>query len=212
MATTKEGLKEIELNEETGLPADRFCRVDVIAKLFGLSVRRCHELTQEGILPTIPAPKGGPGRARCYDVFPTVQKYVAYLSQRAFHRRGPTDREAELKAQKLEADIALKESQAELHRLKTAIAAGEYISIEEVKLDYARFFVSLKKFSMAIPARVVGMLAGQLDPLEARRMEKELSSEMAALLDSFVVAGVTPEDAEKKPRQKSGKGAKDGGS
>ena len=207
-AETKEELKPVELDEETGLPAARYCRVEVLAKLFGLSVRRCHELTQEGILPTIAAPKGGPGRARCYDLVPTVQKYVAYLSQKAFHKRGPSDREAELKTQKLEADIALKESQGELHRLKTAIAAGEYISIEEVKLDYARFFVSLKKFSMSIPARTVGMLSGQLDPLEARKMEKELSAEIAALLDSFVVAGVTPKDA-KEAKPKAGKGAKD---
>jgi len=235
MATTeKKELIAVELDEATGLPAARYCRVDVVAKLFGLSVRRCHELTQEGIIPTIAAPKGGPGRARCYDLVPTIQKYVEYLSQKAFHKRGPTDREAELKTQKLEADIALKESQGELHRLKTAIAAGEYISIEEVKLDYARFFVSLKKFSMSIPSRTVGMIAGQLDPLEARRMEKELSAEIAALLDSFVVAGVTQKEAkaaasknakeakeaqegkEAKPaktaKPKASKGAKDAGS
>lgn len=39
----------------------------------------------------------------------------------------------------MQADIALKESQGELHRLKTEIAAGQYISVEEVKLDYAKF-------------------------------------------------------------------------
>lgn len=47
--------------------------------------------------------------------------------------------EAELKEQKLKAEIALKESQGELHRLRTAIAAGEYISIEEARADYTKF-------------------------------------------------------------------------
>ena len=38
-----------------------------------------------------------------------------------------------MKEQKLRAEVALKESQGELHRLRTEIAAGKYISIEEVK-------------------------------------------------------------------------------
>jgi hypothetical protein len=95
----------------------------------------------------------------------------------------------------MQADIALKESQGELHRLKTAIAAGDYISIEEVKIDYAKFFVVFKKFAMSLPARVSGMLAGQLEPLESRRVEKEISSEISSLLNSFVVAGIVePKD------------------
>ena len=84
----------------------------------------------------------------------------------------------------------MKESQGELHRLKTQIAAGEYISIEEVKIDYAKFFLVFKKFAMSIPARICGLVSGQLEPIEARRIEKEMSGEIAALLNSFVVAGV----------------------
>jgi hypothetical protein len=102
----------------------------------------------------------------------------------------------ELREQKMQADIALKESQGELHRLKTSIAAGDYISIEEVCLDYAKFFVVFKKFAMSLPARVSGMLSGQLEPLEARRIEKEISSEISSLLNSFVIAGIVePKDA-----------------
>ena len=98
----------------------------------------------------------------------------------------------------MQADIALKESQGELHRLKTEIAAGQYISVEEVKLDYAKFFVVFKKFAMSIPARVTGMLSGQMEPSELRRCEKEIAAEVNRLLGAFVIAGIVgPEDVKK---------------
>lgn len=91
----------------------------------------------------------------------------------------------------MKAEIALKESQGELHRLKTDIAAGKYISVEEVQLDYTRFFVTFKKFAMSLPSRLTGIVSGYMEPLEARRIEKSLQSEVQKLLEAFVVAGTT---------------------
>ena len=89
------------------------------------------------------------------------------------------------------AEIALKESQGELHRLRTDIAAGKYISVEEVILDYTRFFVTFKNFAMAIPARVADMINGYAEPVEVRRIEKAIQGEIRRILTAFVVAGVT---------------------
>ena len=108
----------------------------------------------------------------------------------------------ELKEQKLQAEIALKESQGEMHRLKTEIASGKYIDIEEVKMDYVRFFTSFKKFALSLPSRLTGRIIGHCDPLELRAVEKDLNSEVIRLMDGFVVAGCTHEELEKK---KSGK-------
>ena len=180
---------------ETGEVKGNFYRTEVIAQLFGVSVRRIQQLTQEGIISTTEVIEDG-RKQRRYDLVPTIQKYVKYLSDKAYGKQGRTEKEMELREQKMQADIALKESQGELHRLKTSIAAGDYISIEEVKLDYAKFFVVFKKFAMSLPARVSGMLSGQLEPLEARRIEKEVSSEISSLLNSFVIAGIVePKDA-----------------
>ena len=74
--------------------------MEVVADLFGVSVRRIQQLTQEGVLPTTDTPDG-----RRYDLVPTVQKYTAYLSDKAYGR-SKTDKEAELKEQKLRAEIA----------------------------------------------------------------------------------------------------------
>ncbi|MCD8366330.1 MAG: hypothetical protein LUC83_11170 [Clostridiales bacterium] len=169
---------------------ENLVRVEKIAKLFGVTVRRIQQITQEGIIETVETVDEKGRSCRRYDLYSTIQQYVQYLSDRAYGKAHRTDKEIELREQKLEADIALKESQGELHRLKTSIAAGDYISVEEVRLDYAKFFVVFKKFAMSLPTRISSMLSGSLEPLEARRIEKEVSGEIADLLNSFVVAGV----------------------
>lgn len=160
-------------------------RVEIIAQLFGVTVRRIQQLTQEGVLPTTETTEG-----RRYDLVPTIQKYVQYLSDKAYGKNR-SEKETELREQKMKAEIALKESQGELHRLRTEIAAGKYISIEEVTLDYTRFFVTFKKFAMSLPSRLTGIISGYVEPLESRRIEKDLTGEVQRLLEAFVVAGVT---------------------
>lgn len=160
-------------------------RVEIIAQLFGVTVRRIQQLTQEGVLPTTETSEG-----RRYDLVPTIQKYVQYLSDKAYGKNR-SEKETELREQKMKAEIALKESQGELHRLRTEIAAGKYISIEEVTLDYTRFFVTFKKFAMSLPSRLTGIISGYVEPLESRRIEKDLTGEVQRLLEAFVVAGVT---------------------
>ena len=159
-----------------------FYRVEVIASLFGVTVRRVQQLTQEGIISTTKTKEGNR-----YELAPTIQRYVKYLSDKAYGK-SKSEKEAELREQKLQAEIALKESQGEMHRLKTEIASGKYIDIEEVKMDYSRFFVSFKKFALSL--------------MEIRSIEKDLNAEIIRLLNSFVVAGCTPEEMEKKKRGK----------
>lgn len=162
-----------------------YYRVEIIAQLFGVTVRRIQQLTQEGILPTTETVEG-----RRYDLVPTIQKYVKYLSDKAYGKNR-SEKELELREQKMKAEIALKESQGELHRLRTDIAAGKYIAVEEVTLDYQRFFATFKKFAMSLPSRLVDIISTRIDPLEARRTEKALQQEVQNLLTAFVVAGVT---------------------
>lgn len=164
-----------------------YYKVDVIANLFGVSVRRVQQLTQEGIIQTVQTSQG-----RRYELAPTIQKYIQYLSDKAYGK-SKSETEAKLREQKLRAEVALKESQGELHRLRTEIAAGNYISVEEVKVDYSRFFISFKKFAMSIPSKLAGRLAGFVDPVEVRQIENELQKEVTKLLRSFVVAATVEE-------------------
>lgn len=165
-----------------------FVRIEVIAKIFDLTARRIQQLTQDGTLNTVQTPEG-----RRYDLVPTMQKYYQFLSDKA-KGKAKNETEDKLKMQKLKADIALKESQGELHRLKTDIAAGKYISVEEIKMDYDRFFVSFKKFAMTIPNRLAGRLNGFVEPVEVRRLEQDMQKDVAKLLGSFVLSAVVDDD------------------
>lgn len=174
-------------------------RVEAIAKLFGLSVRRIQQLTQEGILPTTET-KIGSRVSRQYDLVPTIQRYANYLQDKAAGRAA-TQSEEELKMKKLEAEISLKESQAELHQLKTAISTGQYISVEEVQIDYDKFFTTFKKFALNLPTRIIGLVSGQLEPVESRRLEKEITQEVSGMLEAFVVAGTEGKPVEVKKKR-----------
>lgn len=177
-----------------------YYKTEVIANLFGVSVRRIQQLTQDGVIATVQTKQG-----RRYELAPTIQRYIKYLSDKAYGK-SRSETEAKLKEQKLRAEIALKESQGELHKLRTDIAAGNYISVEEVKIDYSRFFVSFKKFAMSIPSKLAGRLSGFIDPVEVRQIENELQKEVTKLLKSFVVSAVIEERQPVKEKDKSDNG------
>ena len=70
-----------------------------IAALFELTPRRIQQLTKEGI---ITATKEG--NANRYDLLPTIQKYIRYLTAKA-NGREPSKKDAEIEGRRLEADV-----------------------------------------------------------------------------------------------------------
>lgn len=157
---------------------------DTIARLFGVTGRRIEQLVSDGIIDRVKVSGG----VR-FELATTIQKYVKYLSDKA-NGRERSDAEAKLKEQKLKAEVALKESQGELHRLRTEIAIGNYISVEEVRINDSRFFVVFKNFALSIPSKVSGRLAGFLDPVDVREIESDLQREIKNLLSDFVSRAV----------------------
>ena len=150
-----------------------------VAKLLGKTTRRIQQLTQDGVLETEVPPGGG---ARKYKTCETIQRYIAHIEQ---------------KAQETAAEVELKESQGQLHKLKTAIAEGKYIKAEEATRDLADFMAMFKKFAMNIPPRTVKSIAGYADPQTARAMEKAMRKELEDMLAVFVdAAEIGPEEAE----------------
>lgn len=156
----------------------------VIAQLLGYSVRRIQQLTQEGILET-EVPLGG--GARKYKTCETIQKYIAHIEQKA-QETGENSRAAELTLKKLEAEVELKESQGQLHRLKTAIAEGKYIAADQATEELEEFVARFKRFALNIPARMAGTLSAHVDAVTARAMEKSMRKELEAMLAAFADA------------------------
>ena len=157
-----------------------------LAELFGLSERRIQLLTKDGVLEAKKLPKI---RGRRYMCKETVKTYITYLSDKIKGKAVSND-EAQLKRRKLQAEAELKESQKELHELKMEISKGKYIPVTEVELDYKKFFTVFRKFADSIPARVAMMIGAHLEPLEVRKVEKELSDEINVMLKSFTISAI----------------------
>ena len=92
-----------------------------VARLLGLSTRQIQRLTDEGVFERQKTTSGTKG----YELYSTVHGYLGYLATNENAKNSQVrDKELDLKEQKLKAEIALKESQAELHELKTGIEKG----------------------------------------------------------------------------------------
>lgn len=162
----------------------------VISQLLGKTVRRVQQLTQEGVLETEIPPGGG---ARKYRTCATVQRYVAYVEAKA-QETGENSRAAELTLKKLEAEVELKESQGQLHRLKTAIAERRYLPTEQATAELNEVLETFKRFALNIPARVAANLTGAADAVTVRGVERSLRKELEAMLETFVDAAVQREE------------------
>ena len=156
-----------------------------LSEILGVSLRTVQRLAQTGVLEA----DGVQNRNKMYDLPDAVQRYIAYVREQYEKNDDKQKSVTQLKEDKLKAEIELKQSQNELHQIKTAMMKGEYLPVEDVQADYERFFVVLKKFISAIPARISGQLAGYVEPVVMRRLEKDLQTDLSAMLRTFVVAG-----------------------
>ena len=159
-----------------------YANATAIAQLIGKTVRRVQQLTQEGVLETEVPPGGG---TRKYKTRETIQRYISHVEKKA-RESGESDRATELSLKKLQAEVELKESQGQLHRIKTAIAEGKYIPAEQATEELTEFMGVFKKFAMNIPPRVAGNLTGYADAITVRAIEKGLRAEMDSMLTEFV--------------------------
>lgn len=156
-----------------------------IGDLVGLSERRIQQLTRSGVLET----GTPPGRkAKKYPTCKTVQRYIAHVKQKALEDAEGVAEVEELSLKKLRAEVELKESQGELHRLKTAIAAGKYVDTENAGRELAEFLRSFRQFALDMPARAVRSMPGQVDIVTAKAMEKAMRPELEAMLTAFTDA------------------------
>ncbi len=160
-----------------------------LAEILNINLSTARRLCQMDVFKSTSV--SGRSGQKFYNLAQSVQAFLLKKQLEHDEELRKTDIE-ELKAKKLKAEISLKKSQSELHQMKTDIEKGKYLSIDEVKLDYEKFFLIFKKFALAIPARVGGCIAGYIDPVVERAIEKDIYQEICSMLRTFVVAGIAP--------------------
>ena len=85
-------------------------RVDskTIAALFDMTPRRVQQLTKDGVIAAVKE-----GNANRYDLLPTIQRYIRYLTAKA-NGREPSKKDSEIEGRRLEAEADLKRSKADM--------------------------------------------------------------------------------------------------
>lgn len=174
-------------------------KADVIARLFGKTVRRIQQLTQDGILPTEQTPNG-----RRYDLLPTIQRYIKYLEDRAENKQ-PQSMTEKLEA-KLDAEIKYKKAKADKARLELAELKGQMHRASDIEKLTNELVFSVRSMLLALPGRVAMDLAAIDNPVE---VSQYMARHVEALLDELAQHEYNPETYKQMAREREGWNAKE---
>lgn len=125
----------------------------VIAKIFGVSTRRVEQLKTEGIIK-------GQGKPTKYDLLPTIQAYIKYLSDKA-NGREKKEAMAKLEEEKLASEVAIKKSKAEVAKLELKEIQGKMHRAEDVEEIFTDHVLFLRGLLLAMPNKLAVDLAGE---------------------------------------------------
>ena len=97
-----------------------------IAALFDMTPLRVQQLTKEGVIAAVKE-----GNANRYDLLPTIQRYIRYLTAKA-NGREPSKKDSEIEGRRLEAEADLKRSNADIAALQLSELEGTMHRSEDV--------------------------------------------------------------------------------
>lgn len=127
--------------------ASKLVSSTVIANLFDMTTRRVQQLTQEGVIEAAKV-KG----ANQYDLHPTIQRYVKYLTDKANGRDQKKDGKTEIRRQEAEADF--KRSKADMVALQLKELEGKMHRSEDVEAVMTDLVFVIRAMLTALPGRL----------------------------------------------------------
>lgn len=165
----------------------------VIAKIFGISTRRVEQLKTEGVIQ-------GQGKPTKYDLLPTIQAYIKYLSDKAYGReKKQTD--AQLETAKLEAEKRIKMAKAEMAELELKELQGKMHRAEDVEAIVTDHVFFLRSMLMAMPGKLAVDLAGTHTAAEQADRVKQ---EIYYILENLAGYRYDPEEYKKRVMERQG--------
>ena len=165
----------------------------VIAKIFGVSTRRVEQLKAEGIIK-------GQGKPTKYDLLPTIQTYIKYLSDKA-NGREKKETAAQLEEEKLRAEADLKRSKADTAKLELAELQGKLHRAEDVEAIITDHVLYFRSMLMAMPGKLAVDCAACKTAAEAAVRIKQ---EVYFVLNNLTEYRYDPEEYKKRVRDRRG--------
>lgn len=167
----------------------------IIAKLFGVTDRRVQQLAKEGIIPV--AQK----RPYKFDLLPTVQAYIRYLSDKANDKEQKSSGTVQAEADKLRAEADLKQSKAKIAEMQYKELEGTMHRSEDVEAMTNDLVYTVRSMIMALPGRLAMDIASVNNANEASAM---IRSECNKILNELAGYEYDPEAYQRRVRDREG--------
>lgn len=173
--------------------AENLQSTKVIATIFGVSTRRVEQLKTEGIIK-------GQGKPTRYDLLPTIQAYIRYLSNKA-NGREKKEAVSDLEEQRLKADVDMKRAKATAAQMELDELRGKLHRAEDVEAITTDHVLFLRSMLMAMPGKLAVDLAGtHTAPEQAERVKEEVYF----ILNSLADYKYDPEEYKRRVRERQG--------
>lgn len=168
---------------------------DTIAKLFGVTNRRVQQLAQDGI---IPAAQKRPYK---FDLLPTIQAYIKYLSDKANGKEQKSTDTVQAEADKLRAEADLKQSKAKIAELQLNELEGKMHRSEDVEAMTSDLVYTIRSMIMALPGRLAMDVIQAASANEASAL---IRSECNKILNELAGYKYDPEAYQRRVRDREG--------
>lgn len=167
----------------------------IIAKLFGVTERRVQQLAKDGI---IPAAQQRPYK---FDLLPTVQAYIKYLSDKANGREEKSDDNKTAESDKLRAEADLKQSKAKIAEMQLKELEGTMHRSEDVEAMTNDLVFTVRSMIMALPGRLAMDIVQVTSANEASAL---IRSECYKILNELAGYKYDPEAYQRRVRDREG--------
>ncbi len=168
---------------------------DTIAKLFGVTERRVQQLAKEGI---IPAASVRPYR---FDLLPTIQIYIKYLSDKINGKDQKTANDVQAEADKLRAEADLKQSKAKIADMQWQELDGKMHRSEDVEAMTNDLVYTIRGMVMALPGRLAMDVVQVSSAAEASAL---IRAECYKVLEELANYKYDPEEYQRRVREREG--------
>ena len=166
-----------------------------IANVFGVTVRRVQQLTQDGVLATEQV-----GGRRKYNLAQSIQGYVAYWKDKATGTE-KTKKDAANESDKLAAEVRLKNAKAETAELELGELRGTLHSAEDVESVMTDHILLLRSMILALPGRLAVDVSSAATPTQAADIIKK---ECYAMLNQLADYEYNPDEYQRRVRERMG--------
>lgn len=166
-----------------------------IAALFGVTTRRVQQLAAEGIITPIKQ-----GNANRYDLLTTIQKYIKYLSDKAYDREAK-QRDSDTEGRKLSAEADLKRTKADIAVLQLNELEGKMHRSEDVEAVMTDLVYTIRSMLMALPGRLAVDVVATKTAAEASEV---IRAEVYKVLEELAGYKYDPEEYARRVRDREG--------